>query len=76
MPYKKQKATRSNKKCYLRPNDRFGFKRIAISGVKVWWKIKDVATSWLTQDVATYSRQQGLGNATGLYLCRDDNICR
>ena len=26
MPYKKQKATRSNKKrCHLRPNDRIGF---------------------------------------------------
>ena len=24
MPYKKQKAIRSNKKYYLRPNDRFG----------------------------------------------------
>ena len=26
MPHKKQKAIRSNKKCYLRPNDRFGFR--------------------------------------------------
>ena len=25
MLHKKQKAIRSNKKCYLRPNDRFGF---------------------------------------------------
>ncbi len=48
MPYKKQKAIRSNKKiCHLRPNDRFGF-NILLPAYPISWPDDTVNTSYRT----------------------------
>ena len=45
MPYKKQKAIRSNKKCYLRPNDRFEFNLFFVPSSKMCGNLELLANS-------------------------------